>query len=269
MFERYTEKARRVIFFSRYEASQFGSPFIETEHLLLGLLREDKRIATQLSRPDFHFEYVRRRIEELKPPRKTNPTSVDLPLSSECKRILAYAAEEAERLLHRHIGTEHLLLGMLRESDCLAAKLLSDAGVSLRAAREVVAQSEGERPRSTQSRSEGVLHSVEIRNEWFNSDSVRELGEHFRKFWWEKRQWVPRDALARRSDKRIFLHSGQPYDAEQAELVKGGWTEDHCAICWWKLDGSSDHHEGYTNGQDWLCTECHDRFVNPPSQAAN
>ena len=69
MFERYTEKARRVIFFARYEASQFGSPCIDTEHLLLGMLREDKGIAKRLSRPPFTIESIRRRIEELAPPR--------------------------------------------------------------------------------------------------------------------------------------------------------------------------------------------------------
>jgi len=64
MFERYTEKARRVIFFARYEASQFGSPYIETEHLLLGLLREDKALAHRLMRSHLSFESMRKQIEE-------------------------------------------------------------------------------------------------------------------------------------------------------------------------------------------------------------
>ena len=63
-------------------------------------------------------------------------TSIDLPLSDECKRILAYAAEEAERLNHRHIGTEHLLLGILREEKCLAAKILQERGLRLNTIRE-------------------------------------------------------------------------------------------------------------------------------------
>jgi len=114
MFERYTEKARRVIFFARYEASQFGSPYIETEHLLLGLLREDKALANRFLRSHAAVESIRKQIEGHTTIREKVSTSVDLPLSHECKRVLAYGAEEAERLNHKHIGTEHLLLGLLR-----------------------------------------------------------------------------------------------------------------------------------------------------------
>jgi len=100
MFERYTEKARRVIFFARYEASQFGSPYIETEHLLLGLLREDKALTTRFLRSHTSVESIRKQIEAHTTIREKVSTSVDLPLSNECKRVLAYAAEEAERLGH-------------------------------------------------------------------------------------------------------------------------------------------------------------------------
>ena len=113
MFERYTEKARRVIFFARYEASQFGSPYIETEHLLLGLLREDKALANRFLRSHAAVESISKQIEGHTTIREKVSTSVDLPLSHECKRVLAYGAEEAERLNHKHIGTEHLLLGLL------------------------------------------------------------------------------------------------------------------------------------------------------------
>ncbi|HWG50434.1 MAG TPA: Clp protease N-terminal domain-containing protein, partial [Candidatus Acidoferrales bacterium] len=104
MFERYTEKARRVIFFARYEASQFGSPYIETEHLLLGLLREDKALTNRFLRSHGDVEGIRRQIEEHTVVREKVPTSVDLPLSNEGKRVLAYSAEEAEALSHKHIG---------------------------------------------------------------------------------------------------------------------------------------------------------------------
>ena len=99
MFERYTEKARRVIFFARYEASQFGSPYIETEHLLLGLLREDKALTNRFLRSHASVESIRKQIEGHTTIREKVSTSVDLPLSNECKRVLAYAAEEAERLV--------------------------------------------------------------------------------------------------------------------------------------------------------------------------
>jgi hypothetical protein len=136
MFERYTEKARRTIFFGRYEASQFGSPYIESEHLLLGLLREDKGLANTFLRSHEAVESIRRQIEEQTVIREKVSTSVDLPLSYECKRILAYAMEEADKFSHKFIGTGHLFLGVLREQDCRAAKLLGERGVALEMARE-------------------------------------------------------------------------------------------------------------------------------------
>ncbi len=136
MFERYTENARRIIFFSRYESSQFGSPFIESEHLLLGLLREDQALINRLVSSHVATESIRKRIEEHTPPGEKTSTSVDLPLSHECKRVLGYGAEEANRLEDEHIGAEHLLLGLLREEQCFAAQLLREQGVTLESARQ-------------------------------------------------------------------------------------------------------------------------------------
>src|SRR5579864_3031004 len=145
MFERYTEKARRVIFFARYEASQFGSPCIETEHLLLGLLREDKALANRFLRSSASVESIRKQIEAHTTLREKVSTSVDLPLSHECKRVLAYGAEEAERLNHKHIGTEHLLLGLLREEKCFAAEILHERGLRLSTIREELVRSQSEK----------------------------------------------------------------------------------------------------------------------------
>ena len=141
MFERYTERARRTIFFARYEASQFGSPYIETEHLLLGLLHEDKTLLNRFLRSHAAVESIRKQIEGHTAPGEKVPTSVDLPLSHECTRVLAYGAEEAERLNHKHIGTEHLLLGLLCEEKCFAAQLLHEQGLTLNSVREQVHQS--------------------------------------------------------------------------------------------------------------------------------
>ncbi len=209
MFERYTEKARRTIFFARYEASQLGSPFIETEHLLLGLLRGSPEMAERLGPPKraadvveeipetpaevaeverrieslvhlmeqaianqdfaearahaiaereeraklqqlrekYHLEYagdfhagsvesIRRRIMERTPRREKVSTSVDLPLSHASKRVLGYAAEEAQGMKHPYIGPEHLLLGLMREEDCLAARILRERCLQLSMLRE-------------------------------------------------------------------------------------------------------------------------------------
>jgi ATP-dependent Clp protease ATP-binding subunit ClpC len=105
VFERYTEKARRVIFFARYEASQYGSPYIETEHLLLGLMREDKALANRFLRQQGSIESIRKEIEARITIRERISTSVEVPLSAECKRILNMAGEEAERLGVKHVGT--------------------------------------------------------------------------------------------------------------------------------------------------------------------
>ncbi|MDQ3254402.1 MAG: DUF1343 domain-containing protein, partial [Acidobacteriota bacterium] len=144
MFERYTEKARRVIFFARYEASQFGAPAIEPEHLLLGLMREDKTLTARfLQRAQASLEAIRKEVERRAPLREKISTSVELPLAPETKRVLAFAHEESDRLQHRHIGTEHLLLGLLREERSMAAEILYERGLRLQAVRDEVARATG------------------------------------------------------------------------------------------------------------------------------
>ena len=132
MFERYTEKARRVIFFARYEASQFGAVQIEAEHILLGLIREDRNLTYRFfHRSHATVESIRREIEGRTVLRDRIPNNIDLPLAGEAKRVLAFAAEESERLGNRHIGTEHLLLGLLREENSVAAEILYERGLRL------------------------------------------------------------------------------------------------------------------------------------------
>ena len=141
MFERYTERARRVIFFARYEASQLGSNSIETEHLLLGLIREGKGLTSRIfSKSHLSMESIRKEIEGRALYRDKVSTSVDIPLSPESKRTLGYASEEAERMLHNYIGTEHILLGLMREEKCVAAAILAEKGMRLSAVREDIVQ---------------------------------------------------------------------------------------------------------------------------------
>lgn len=131
MFERYTEEARRSIFFARFEASVFGATAIDTEHLLLGILKADKTIAQTLV--PFHVtdETIRTKIAQHRPPSDAQVlTSVDLPVSHQSKRVLAYGAEAAESLNRKQIGPEHLLLGLVREDSCLAAQILLEAGLT-------------------------------------------------------------------------------------------------------------------------------------------
>ena len=140
MFERYTEKARRTIFFARYEASQTGSPVIGTEHLLLGLLRENHNLLGDAMAAAKFVEHFRLEITSDQTERVS--TSVDLPLSHEAKRVLHYGAEEARQMGHSHIGTEHLFLGLLREGGSLLARLSREHGIEIEAVRQQVSNSD-------------------------------------------------------------------------------------------------------------------------------
>src|SRR6266851_5255014 len=131
MFERYTELARRTIFFARYEASVYGSDHIEPEHLLLGILREDKLLAARLS-----LETTKKKIESrLTRPFEKISTSVDLSLTEEAERVLHYAALEATELGDPHIDTAHLALGLLRAETSFAAEIMRDQGLDAAAIR--------------------------------------------------------------------------------------------------------------------------------------
>ncbi len=141
MFERYTERARRVLFFARYEATQLGSTSIETEHLLLGLIREGKGLTSRIfARSHLSLDSIRKEIEGRTVFREKVSTSVEIPFSAETKRVLQFAAEEADRLLHTYIGTEHLLLGILREERSVAASILYEKGMRLASVREDIVQ---------------------------------------------------------------------------------------------------------------------------------
>lgn len=129
MFERYSPAARRVIFSARYLAIQAGSQDIETEHILLGLLRTDKGLARRFLGSPWAVEEIWREIEERGLIHEKALGSSDLHFSKTSKRVLGLGAQEAERLSSRSISTEHLLLGLLREEKCLAYEILREHGV--------------------------------------------------------------------------------------------------------------------------------------------
>ena len=136
MFERMSERARRVLFFARFEASQLRSLSIETEHLLLGLVREGTGLTSRIfARHHVSLDTVRRDIEGRTVYREKVSTSVEIPFTEETKRVFQFAAEEADRLQNSHIGTEHLLLGLLRENRSVAALTLLRYGMQLDAVR--------------------------------------------------------------------------------------------------------------------------------------
>jgi ATP-dependent Clp protease ATP-binding subunit ClpC len=137
MFERYTDSARRSLFFARYEASELGSLTIEPEHLLLGVIRDN---AVVKALPKVDIDRLRDAVVRKVHFKEKLATSVEIPFEAGTKRALQYAAEEADALKHPHIGSEHLLLGLLREERSGAAAALAEQGVCLADQRQAVAQ---------------------------------------------------------------------------------------------------------------------------------
>ncbi|MEM1249712.1 MAG: ATP-dependent Clp protease ATP-binding subunit [Acidobacteriota bacterium] len=139
MFEKYNEKARRALFFARYEASKLGSRVIESEHVLLGILREgEESVGELLRRFRVKPEEIRREIEGERVFVERISSTAELPLSEESKKILAYATHEAESMLHGSVGSEHLLVGILRVEGCLAMRILAQYGLDTYSVREEV-----------------------------------------------------------------------------------------------------------------------------------
>ena len=130
MFERYTERARRVMFFGRFEAAQLGSTEIGPEHLLLALIREDPKMICLMAGGDKTApQRIREAMLQMLPVLEKINTSLDLSLTKESKQVLQMTADEAERVRHRHIGTEHLLLGILKQAG-MAATVLNEHNIT-------------------------------------------------------------------------------------------------------------------------------------------
>jgi len=267
MFERYTEKARRVIFFARYEASQFGAPFIDTEHLLLGLLRETKGLVSKLAANGSSVWSIRKKVESRATLGEKLPTSVDLPLSNASKRVLAYAAEEAERLAHRYIGSEHLVLGRLREKEGLAAELLKEVGLNIQTLREEI----GSWPvdADPDARAYGSMPVVEVHGKSLPLPVISKLAAKLGRFAWIRRDWKPIDVVVDNEQGGICFDLAVK-DDPRYELVPGGWAKEPCVICGWELtaEGGPEHSEAFTNGRQWLCAECYHRFVTKKDAGA-
>lgn len=131
MFERYTEEARRVIFFGRYEASNYGSRYIETEHLLMGVMRERRDALTKWFPGEKNIEAkIRDDIDKKVSRGERIATSVEIPLTMECQKILQLAAEAADRLGRRQVQPEHFVIAILQVESCLAAQILRARGLT-------------------------------------------------------------------------------------------------------------------------------------------
>lgn len=142
MFERFTEKARRVIFFARYEASVLGSPEITPEFLLLGFLRENASTADRYFSLPTAPESIRTKLTEQLPRGEKIATTVDIPLSHEARRVLAYAIEMSVQPGNKEVVPAHLLIGLLRLENGLAATILREHQVTVEMLSEQLKQAE-------------------------------------------------------------------------------------------------------------------------------
>jgi ATP-dependent Clp protease ATP-binding subunit ClpC len=139
MFERLTDRARKVMALANQEAQRFNHEYIGTEHILLGLVKEGSGVgANVLKALDIDLRKVRLEVEKLVKSGPEMVTMGKLPQTPRAKKVLEYAIEEARNLNHNYVGTEHLLLGLLREQDGVAAQVLMNLGVKLEEGREEV-----------------------------------------------------------------------------------------------------------------------------------
>lgn len=137
MYERFTDRARKVMQLANQEAQRFNHEYIGTEHILLGLLKEGQNIAVQvLVNLGINRDTLRDEVVILVQKGPDMVTMGRLPQTPRAKRVVEYAIEEAKQLNHQHVGTEHMLLGLLRENEGIAAQVLTKSGVSLEKIRE-------------------------------------------------------------------------------------------------------------------------------------
>ena len=138
MFERFTDKGRKIIILAREEAERHQNDYLGTEHLVLAILRESDGIALMiLKKMGLSTEQIRLEIERNLPGGGTTMTFGDIPFSPRVKKVIEYGVEEARLLGHNHIGSEHLLLGLLREEEGIGGKILRSLGANLLTARQL------------------------------------------------------------------------------------------------------------------------------------
>lgn len=139
MFEKFTERGRKVIVYAREEAERLQNDYIGTEHVLLGLLREEDGIPSAVLRKmGIDLEHLRMEVERNLPASGTTLTFGDIPFTPRAKKALEYSVEEARLLGHSYIGSEHMLLGLIREEEGIGGKILRSFGVNLLGTRQLV-----------------------------------------------------------------------------------------------------------------------------------
>jgi ATP-dependent Clp protease ATP-binding subunit ClpC len=139
MYERLTDRARKVMQLANQEAHRFNHEYIGTEHVLLGLIQEGAGVAANvLNNLDLDLLKIRHEVEKIIMPGADSGTTGKLPQTPRTKKVIEYSIEEARNLNHNYVGTEHLLLGLLREKEGVAAQVLMNLGLKLEDVREEV-----------------------------------------------------------------------------------------------------------------------------------
>src|ERR1051325_615431 len=139
MYERFTDRARKVMQLANQEAQRFNHEYIGTEHILLGLVKEGSGVAANvLKNLDVDLRKIRLEVEKLVQSGPEMVTMGKLPQTPRAKKVIEYSMEEARNLNHNYVGTEHILLGLLREQEGVAAQVLMNLGLKLEEVREEV-----------------------------------------------------------------------------------------------------------------------------------
>lgn len=139
MFDRFTERARKVILLAKEESKRFNHDYIGTEHILLGLIKEGEGVASAvLQNLGLNLDMIRLETEKLVQPGPSTVTSGDIPFTPKAKKVIELAMDEARSLGHNYIGTEHLLLGLIRENEGVASQVLLNLGLDLNKVRKEI-----------------------------------------------------------------------------------------------------------------------------------
>ena len=148
MHDKFTERVRKVMYLAREEAARLQHDYIGTEHLLLGVIREGEGIAaTVLNNLGLDLDAIRQAVESMVSSTGGTLTIGEIPFTPRAKRVLELSVDEARQLGHNYVGTEHLLLGLIREGEGVAARVLLELGVDRKKVREETLSSWAGRPR--------------------------------------------------------------------------------------------------------------------------
>jgi ATP-dependent Clp protease ATP-binding subunit ClpC len=191
MFERFTDRARRAITLASQEALRLRHDHVGTEHLLLGIVKEGSGLASVvLEQFTVGLSAVRQKVEELCHGPSSGPMPPKLRQTERYGRVLGYAIDEANALSNNYVGTEHLLLGLLREPEGTAAKVLAAMNLRLEDVRNAVLQLLGKAPRSIDALVNQAVKDLQARlsHEMLSSDKLKAVAETLVQAGWRPQQ---------------------------------------------------------------------------------